>query len=179
MKVGICGTHCAGKTTLATAFSHKYGLPLIQEVAGRYPSAKRQSVGTQVDILLAQVKQEMVFGSFVSDRTVCDNYAYYRFWAEQTGTMPSLDINVELFVRDYLKNYHYSWIFLVDEYFDLEDDGQRDTDPVQQKWVYDFLSERFDDLTRNDIYPDLRVAKIKGTTEERLKQMADCIGWSL
>lgn len=174
VKIGICGTHCSGKTTLATEVSRRFGLPLIQEVAGLVPRERRKSVGAQIDIMFSQMKQELVRSAFVSDRTLIDNRAYYEYWASKSGTVSGLDANVDAFVRDYLKNEHYDWIFFVDEYFELEDDGQRDLDPDQQVWIYQYLKNEYNDLKRKDIYPYLNVAKLNGTTDERLDQMIEC-----
>lgn len=129
--------------------------------------------------MFSQMKQELVRSAFVSDRTLIDNYAYYEYWASKSGTVSGLDANVDAFVRDYLKNEHYDWIFFVDEYFELEDDGQRDVDPDQQVWIYQYLKNEYNDLKRKDIYPYLNVAKLNGTTDERLDQMAECIGWKV
>ena len=161
------GTHCAGKTTLATELAHRLELPLISEIAATIPKEKRASIGTQLDILFNQVKSEMPYSEFVSDRTVYDNWAYYYYWACKKGSTPTLDMNVLNFVDSYVARKRYTHLLFVDEYFNLEDNGVRDTDPRQQSFVYDVLRERCGDLAQCG----KNVIPIKGSTEERIEQI--------
>lgn len=166
------GTHCAGKTTLARALSRELDLPLIAEVAAKVPKEKRASIGAQLDILFNQVKAEMPYASFVSDRTLYDNFAYFHYWAGEKGSTPILDMNVFNFVDGYMARSHYTAVFFVDEYFDIIDNGQRDTDPEQQVYVYDFLKERFKDMKRCE----LPVYSVRGSTDQRIGQILGYLG---
>ena len=172
MKIGIMGTHCAGKTTLAKALSRELNLPLVAEVAAKVPKEKRSSIGTQIDIMFNQVKSELPYAQFVSDRTVYDNWAYYDYWAKSKGSTPILDMNVWTFVDSYMAKKHYTWVFFVDEYFDPVDNGVRDTDPEPQVYVFDTLKERYKDMKRCE----MNVKTVRGTTEQRIGQILGYIG---
>ena len=93
MRIGITGTHGAGKTTLAKALSQKLNLPLIAEQARIV--AERLGIKTseellrdknlarefQVTVFLAQIGMEDAFpDGFVSDRTALDCLAYWRLY---------------------------------------------------------------------------------------------------
>ena len=58
MRIGIAGTHCAGKTTFAHDLHGLLGIPLIEEVAGRFTEEERHSLSTQYKILCRQIEAE-------------------------------------------------------------------------------------------------------------------------
>lgn len=86
MKVYICGAHSCGKTTLAHYISQSYGLPMITEVARQVLSENELNLNSlrtdldivdsyQQDVFHRQIKEELKYESFVSDRSF-DNLAY-------------------------------------------------------------------------------------------------------
>lgn len=166
------GTHCAGKTTLAKALSRELNLPLVSEAATNVPKERWSSVGGQIDILMNQIKSELPYAQFVSDRTVIDNWAYYDYWTRKKGSSRVLDHNVFTFVDRYMSRGRYTWIFFVDEYFDLVDNGHRDLDPEQQVFVFDSLQERYGWMK----HCEMQVAKVRGSTEERMNQILGYLG---
>ena len=88
MKIGISGTHGAGKTTLAKKLADYFNMPYIPEKARE--SAEKLGIENmdeairdkdlmstfQWDVLRRQLNAE-ARAFFVSDRTVVDNLAYY------------------------------------------------------------------------------------------------------
>jgi len=81
IKIGFCGSHSAGKTTLARRL-HK-DMPdsyLVSEVARKYAPEDLKECKTQQKILADQIREE-VYASMqadvvITDRTVIDNAAY-------------------------------------------------------------------------------------------------------
>jgi len=172
--IGIMGTHCSGKTTLATAVANKMRLPLIVGTARKIPEERLTCIGGQIDAMLAQIRAELPHWGFVSDRTVIDNYAYYSYWAEKTTTTDGLDWNILKMAEGYVKNHHYDVIFFVNETLPLEDDGFRDTDPAYQTWILEFMRKYMSDFTKiwgADIVP------VAGTTDERMEIISKKLHW--
>ena len=97
MRIGIAGTHGAGKTMLAKQLSRQLGLPLIEEQArlvavklgvrhaddllGDGALAER----FQKAVLLQQLAAEGSRSSFVSDRTLYDCLVYWRYYKDLFG----------------------------------------------------------------------------------------------
>jgi len=77
MKIGIIGTGCSGKSTLAKQLSEHYGYQLITEIARNYPRETLHSEETQYNIFFDQLRTELFAEKdVITDRTVIDNYIY-------------------------------------------------------------------------------------------------------
>lgn len=167
MRIGICGTHCAGKTTLAKALGEKYGLSMILDVAASMPKA---TIRDQLAIMKAQMDAETWCssneGGFVSDRTVCDNWAYITQFANDDELLYGLATYLKW---AYIKT-AYDLIVFVDEYFSIEDNGRRSIDSALQKLIYRLLAT---DIIITSFCNDLPICAVKGSTEERIKQIED------
>lgn len=77
MKVGLCGTSCSGKTTLARQLSEHFNFDIVHEIARNYEQSMLKYEYIQYDILFDQIKAELFFKkNVITDRTVIDNYHY-------------------------------------------------------------------------------------------------------
>lgn len=158
MKVGICGTHCSGKTTLAHDLADAYGLPVVERVADAFPRENRASLDTQFAILDAQIAAEVAAGAdFVSDRTVMDNAAYISWHArQQLPVVRAPPGNVVLgccesafttawhgqsIAVKHMLDHPYDLVVFVNEFWPPEDNGTRSLDPGQQVFVHDLLKK--------------------------------------
>lgn len=166
MRIGICGTHCAGKTTLAKALSEKYGWPTILDVAASMPC---ETITDQLAIMSEQIGNEIFmvdrYGGFISDRTVLDNWAYITRLYKDNESLCEM--------ATYLKLYHlrcmpYDMIIFVNECFPIEDNGHRSTDVALQTYIFNLLTQDIRFVAMEDNIP---VCVVKGSTEERIKQI--------
>lgn len=142
MKIGICGTHCAGKTTLVRDLRGVLDghTCFIEDAACDFKREDRIFIETQRNIFMNQVRRESEgLGKFISDRTVIDNLAYALVcdskYSDMTITMRTILEDVGF----HLKYNPYDVIFFVDEYFPLEDNGNRDMDDNHQRFMFIFL----------------------------------------
>jgi len=77
MKIGLIGTGCSGKSTLALKLSEHYGWSLITEIARNYPRKTLHLEETQYSIFFDQLRAELFAEkNIITDRTIVDNYIY-------------------------------------------------------------------------------------------------------
>ena len=94
-KIGICGAHGTGKTTLARIISEQYDLPIISQLMRNFwqeygvmdfeklPKDVRTTF--QKESLLRQIDAEDSTDNFVTDRTVLDQIAYTKMSSNMSG----------------------------------------------------------------------------------------------
>lgn len=181
MRIGICGAESTGKTTLAKALADKLELPLITEqargVAKRlgiddlnkdYP--KRLWDRFQWECLKTQMAIEQRHESFVSDRTVLDNLAYWlvdhadphncyetlQYWGYAERHIRVRPYDMIVFVRP-------------EDDIALENDGFRHTNPAH-RWLIDrVLSSLVAWIAHT--YSHIKIVNVSGPTNERLEQV--------
>lgn len=81
MRIGILGSHCTGKTTLAQQLSEELKTPLIPEQARLawergFELDHKATLKTQLMIWMMQLEAENNHESFVADRTLLDSVVY-------------------------------------------------------------------------------------------------------
>ena len=164
MKIGIMGTHGAGKTTLANRLLRRYldddgDAVLIDESARHcpFPVNKQMTLASQQWILAEQIAVEHKFhgytGVLVCDRTVIDP-VIYAMWAEQAapGPMPEMAAWIKAVLP-----FVVHWAGSYDRLYwcrcgspPPSDDGFRDTDPAFAEQV-DGLFEQVVTATNLDV----------------------------
>lgn len=135
MKIYICGAHSCGKTTLAHYISQTYNLPMITEVARQVLAENELSLNSlrtdlnivdsyQQEIFQRQIKEELKYDSFVSDRSF-DNLAYA---AQHSRILKKLLDSQEF--KDYIQSLYSKDViifFVRPSKVTLKDDGVRET----------------------------------------------------
>lgn len=174
-RIGIAGTHCAGKTTLVEALNKILGYPEIKEVAAGFAKSDRKYLKTQLNIMGAQIEAEMATSHFLSDRTVADNLAYSTLCFEESVqgmtdmsgvfTMVKEYLSCVGLGTEYLASRPYDLIVFIDEMFPIEDNGLRCTNEKYQKWVFEFLKVETGVISINHRIP---VLDVTGSTESRI-----------
>lgn len=141
MKIGICGTHCAGKTTLVRDLKNHVPdhVCFIEDAACAFRREDRIYMDTQHRITLNQMGRELDHKCFISDRTVIDNLAYAMICDVKYPEKSVFAESIQYEVETYLTEHPYDVIFFVDEYFPLEDNGNRDMDSTHQRFMYLFM----------------------------------------
>ena len=77
MKIGLTGTSCAGKTTLAKQLSEYFNFDIVKEIARNYNKDDLIYENIQYNILFDQIRAELLSKKdVVTDRTVIDNYIH-------------------------------------------------------------------------------------------------------
>lgn len=177
MKIGICGAQGVGKSTLARALSEHLGLPLIGEQAREVikllnfdrPRELRDKpqvgVTYQVRCLFSQIRaEEEQEPGFVSDRTFIDNAVYFNKWHAHQAASGFACLYYEI-CRQGVKNY--DLVVYVPPEIPLKDDKFRSVNLDYQSEI-DFLVRLF-----LQGFPVRSWIKVKGTVEERVRQVID------
>lgn len=171
MRIGLCGTHCSGKTTLSGELAKALNHPLINEVAASYTERDRKFVYIQLEILQNQMERELALNRFVSDRTVFDNFAYLQYHATLNNFVITIG-EVQEIINQYMKIHPYDYVVFIDEFFPLVDNGQRNMEADQQKIIYGFLKEYAPAQCNKFNIP---IIPITGNTPNRVQTIIDHI----
>lgn len=165
MKIAICGTSCAGKSTLAEAFAKKHRIHYIRETAAQVVY-KRKTFGGQLTIAALLSYEMEQFEDWVSDRSLFDCYIYNEIF--------DIDDDLTNFIFDMATNsFDDTELFVfVDEYFPIEDNGIREIDEELQIMVYNRLRYI---MVETKKYNDKKIIFVKGTTEERIAQIEEAL----
>jgi predicted ATPase len=172
MKIGIIGAQGVGKTTLIDALVQQ------DEFAGyvHVPSPTRylktmfgmdfNNANTEIQLatLSMQINNMLAYEDAFYDRTVIDNLAYLHWYAGRgESDLSANSLNFIQYMSRYLAN-KLDYIFIIHREFDLVDDGVRNLDPEQQKWIEE-------DIMRVMAELDVSIQKIfaiNGTVEQRV-----------
>jgi deoxyadenosine/deoxycytidine kinase len=119
-KIGICGAHGTGKTTLAKLLTERINLPFLTDTTRqmwrdfgvedfeKLPPTVRTYF--QKEVILRQTNREDIEGEngFITDRTVMDNWCYTKL----SANFDPIDLRVyEALVKARLKTYsHFIYI---------------------------------------------------------------------
>lgn len=145
MKIGISGAGGIGKTTLIAKIAPAGGYPIIPDVIDDilcergYKNfgdvlEKEEHADIRMTALRRKIDLERASKDFITDKTVCDYYAY---WLLRTAPFASLEQNV-LFasqVREHITFYDRVFIPKFGQ-FPLADNGLRSTDYSHQYRVH-------------------------------------------
>jgi len=174
MKIGLCGTMSVGKTTLVNALKD---LPEFKDYITRTERSKElMAMGIPLNtdstllgqtVFLAERASELMQKSIITDRTVIDVMAFARC-SESMYYFEADDFCQ--FASYMLKEYDY--IFYVSpEGVKIEDNGIRETNAEYRK----LIDESIQLLINKHKHRIKNYGVLKGSTEERIKQMLETI----
>jgi len=173
-KIGLCGTMSVGKTTLVNALKL---LPEFEDYTTRTERSKElMAMGIPLNtdstllgqtVFLAERASELMQENIITDRTVIDVMAFARC-SESMYYFEADDFCQ--FASYMLKEYDY--IFYVSpEGVKIEDNGIRETNAEYRK----LIDENIQLLINKHKHRIKNYGVLKGSTEERIKQMLETI----
>ena len=174
MKIGLCGTMSVGKTTLVKALKKLPEFKKYNFATERSKYLNDLGIPLNTDstlkgqtIFLAERASELMNKAIITDRTVLDVMAF----AHCSNSMNYVE--KENFVQLAASLIHeYDYIFYVSpEGVDIEDNGVRETD----EYYRDVIDFSIVSLIRKYAHMVNKVETIKGSTEDRIKQMFNVI----
>ena len=184
-RVGIIGAHSCGKTTLVNTLKKYVETNFISEIASKIPPDERLNLKSQLNILNMQIEEEKKYTSFISDRTVIDNLAYFTLVKEkQLNNVLSeeeekyLQIHYDVY-SEHMNNVPYDIIIFIDEILSLRPSPHRNfMSTYEQAFVYlkmyDMLQTELDILNFS-----LPVIYLSGNTRERLSILNSALSTTL
>lgn len=175
MKVAIEGTHCAGKTTLATMLADRLGWPMIPEMARAvhargYELNESATYESQESILNMQITAELrhMGNAMICDRSTLSVAAYCRYLAE-IGRMTWPEC-LRLSKISLAWLHTYDLIIQVDPHDCLIAlDGVRSTDRRYRNRIHELIHQ---EVAWGDRVPGVQ---INGTPESRLDKALDAV----
>ena len=171
MKIGFCGTMSVGKTTLVKALKE---LPEFKDYHFRTERSKylmEMGIPLNTDstlkgqlVFAAERASELMQENIITDRTVVDVMAF----AELSESMDSAHkhyLNATLY---YLIKEYDILFYVSPEGVEIEDNGVRETNAKYRMAIDNKIKSITQMFRRNTI-------TIKGTTEERIKQVKNTV----
>jgi deoxyadenosine/deoxycytidine kinase len=176
LKIGFCGAHGTGKTTLARITAEKFNLRMLERTMRdmwekfgisdfeKLPGDVRKTF--QYYAVLTQIEREEQadIGGFVTDRTVLDNLGYTVLSAEVTETEKKI---YEALVKERLKNYTH--LIYVPVEFKAEYEFLR-ADPGSQKSLEEILEGYL-----QQFFPKNNYLRVTGSIDERTEKISQYI----
>jgi len=171
MKIGLCGTMSVGKTTLVKALSE------IEQFKGYTFTTERSkylnSLGIPLNhettiegqtVFLAERVTELMQDRLITDRTIIDVMAFTNC-ARMVSYMDGDAF--EEYAKRFISQYHYIF-YISPDGMDIEDNGIRETDAEYRREIDKEIQKL---LSKHRPV----VHTLKGTTEERIKQIMKTI----
>ena len=171
MKIGLTGTMSVGKTTLVKALSE------MEQFKGYTCTTERSqylnSLGIPLNhettiegqtIFLAERVTELMQPRLITDRTIIDVMAFTNC-ARKVSYMDGDAF--EEYAKRFIREYNYIF-YISPDGMDIEDNGIRETDVAYRKEIDEEIQKLL--LKHRPV-----VHTLKGTTEERIKQIMKTI----
>lgn len=145
VRIGICGAHGTGKSTLARRLSNELNIPLIEQVSRTvkgmgYRINKNSDVLSQVAIWLGQLHEQLEYEHFITDRTLIDHFSYASWLNEhkEFGIDKHI-INAMGNITSNIVQSQYSVIFYLPISWSLKANGIRSTDKRYQQEIDELI----------------------------------------
>ncbi len=195
MRIGICGTHCNGKSTLVKAFKQKY--PMYKSPEKTYRDIVQEKninlnrngdVESQAAILDALCEQSHKYANekyFISDRIVTDNFVYTMYLADKNKIPDDFIIESIQRHRDAIKNYDIVFWLPLNGRITLDDltndNPNRDTDEIYRQEIDEIFKSIHHSYVTNanllfqtDDQP--LFMKLEGDLSDKMNIIAEYIG---
>ena len=175
MKIGLCGTMSVGKTTLVNALKETEQFKNYMFRTERSKYLMEQGIPLNTDstlkgqtVFLAERCAELIQPNIITDRTVLDVIAF----TMNAKSIPYQDKEIfENYAKEFIREYDY--IFYISPIgLPIEDNGVRETDEHYR----DIIDFSINSLIRKYSYLMDDVMEIKGSTDERIKQILEFTG---
>ncbi len=174
MKIGLCGTMSVGKTTLVKALQELPEFKDYKFATERSKYLNDLGIPLNTDstlkgqtVFLAERCAELMNENIITDRTVIDVMAF-------TMNAKSIGYQDKEIFEDYAKEFvrDYDYIFYISpDGIPIEENGVRETDEHYR----DIIDFTIITLIKKYAHMANEIETIKGTTEERIKQILNVI----
>ncbi len=174
MKIGLCGTMSVGKTTLVNALKELEQFKNYKFATERSKYLNDLGIPLNTDstlkgqtVFLAERCAELMHNDLITDRTIFDVIAF-------TKSAKSIDLTESKRFEEYASNFirEYDYIFYISpEGIPIENNGVRETDEHYR----DLIDFSIVHLIKRHGYKTNHLSEIKGTTDERIKQILNVI----
>ena len=174
MKIGLCGTMSVGKTTLVNALKETEQFKKYNFATERSKYLSNLGIPLNTDstlkgqtVFLAERCAELMNENIITDRTVIDVMAF-------TMNAKSIGYQDKEIFEDYAKEFvrDYDYIFYISpDGIPIEENGVRETDEHYR----DIIDFTIITLIKKYAHMANEIETIKGTTEERIKQILNVI----
>ena len=170
MKIGLCGTMSVGKTTLVKALKEKEVFSFYHFATERSKYLNDLGIPLNTDstlkgqtVFLAERCAELMKQNIVTDRTVFDVMAF----TLNAKSIAHQDKDIfENYAKEFIREYDY--IFYISPHgIPIEDNGVRETDEHYR----DLIDFTITTLIKRYGHMANRIETIKGSTEDRVKQI--------
>ena len=174
MKIGLCGTMSVGKTTLVNELKKLEQFKDYEFATERSKYLMDLGIPLNTDstlkgqtIFLAERCAELMRDNVITDRTIIDVMAF-------TLNAKSIARQDKEIFEDYAKEFlrEYDYIFYISpDGLPIEDNGVRETD----EYYRDIIDFSITTLIRKYSHMVDNITTIKGSTEERIKQILNVV----